>query len=171
MLRSESGIFDIAGNSVTIFLSLKHTNIDTINRRLVRFWSGSEFFIIGGKVTDSSYSGNVSLTNTRGGVTTINFSNEAEYLKNDNSQIMTLTLDGGNSLSLHSNGKLIDSIATTTSIDGPLNDISFEIGSNSGILLGSKIGEIIIYEGVLSQNDRSVVEGYLSQKWSIPLVD
>ncbi len=86
---------------------------------------------------------------------------------------MTLENSVSNSRQLTSRNGLIqaqdaDAYATT-----PSSDPTLRLGgiSSAGNTQDAQIGEVIIWEGPITVEERQLIEGYLAWKWSIPIED
>jgi hypothetical protein len=80
--------------------------------------------------------------------------------------LLSFTLNSSTNLSIYNNASLLTSVSGFT----PSEETGINIGVNglaNGGYLNGTISEVLIYNSVLSNTNRQIVEGYLAWKWSI----
>jgi hypothetical protein len=169
--RSEEGAFNFSNDSVTIF-TVAHTEDD--NGALQSVYAardGSDAgFIAGHDMTSSNNRGKTyyynsgsdgSVTSTTGGVT----------MKNP--VMLCTTIQGGGTSSndivkLYQDGILKDT-DTSKPWDQPVDVRHYIGGYGASYDFSGRIYEVLVYDGFVSDARRRLIEGYLSNKYNIPL--
>ncbi len=106
----------------------------------------------------------------------ISFNDAQDYRGNDmvlSPEFVSATYDGNTNINLYTNGSSTDEITTSSVVMTTVTpSASVTIGSKTAALFQSFTGlisEIILFDRVLTYEERHSIEEYLGKKWSIKL--
>jgi hypothetical protein len=142
--------------SYTIFSLFKTTSNTGTYQRLLNEATATQYMFIGANVNDlATFVGNNSYNDTNG--------NSPAYSTLNNYALLSLT-NNGTTLSPYVSGS---NQTTKTGTTGTFNDLLFGRNANSVQWFIGNMAETLIFNRVLSTDDRQTVEGYLAWKWGL----
>lgn len=156
-----------ADTTKTVFLVF-NAKYGPSNARILNFSYGTATADFG-VYTQNSYKNYFLYSNSGGGASSFTGSG---YV--DNNNIITITQNGyaANSTTLYENGKVLGTFSPNTT--STWDDAGLTIGGNGNTTSGENftgnVGELIIYNSVLSTKEREQIENYLSKKWRIKIL-